>query len=87
MLHKIIYPAQCASSNDGCGEHLKYARMAELVAPIFRDISKSILEETSRSRWEETDRQAIERGEDDGMIIRQAANMSKIGGISANVIC
>ena len=88
MPNKKITSAQDAPGIAGRGDKSKHARAAEIEVPVSRDISKGILEVTPESRREEADRQAIERGEDDGMIVNQsvassANNRRDLNAISA----
>ena len=73
MPNKKITSAQDAPSIAGRGDKSKHARAAEIEVRVSRDISKTALDVTTESRREEADRQAIERGEDDGMIVNQSA--------------
>ena len=76
MPNKNITPAQDAPSIAGRGDKSKHARAAEIEVPVGRGANKTTLEVTTESRREEADRQAIERGEDDGMIVNQSAASS-----------
>ena len=71
MPNKAITRAQGDPSMAGRGDKFKHARGSEIEAPVGGDTSKATLEATTDSHREEADRQAIERGEDDGMIVYQ----------------
>ena len=76
MPNKKITRAQDDPSMAGRGENSKRAHATEIAVPVGRDTSKTTLEVTTKSRPEEADRQAIERGEDDGMIVNQSVASS-----------
>jgi len=76
MLNKEITPAQDDPGMAGRGDKFKQARGAEIEAPVGRDTGKTTLEATTDSHCEEADRKAIERGEDDGMIVNQSVASS-----------
>ena len=76
MAHKKISPAQRAPSKAGPGDKSKDAPAAEVEIPVGRDTSEKTLKVTTESSREDADRQDIERGEDDGMIVHQSATSS-----------
>jgi len=76
MLNKKIIPEHDAPGIAGHGDKSKYARAADIEVPVGRDTSNTTPEVTTESRREEVDRQALERGEDDGMIVNQSVASS-----------
>ena len=89
MPNKKIPATQEALRIAGRGDKSRYARAAATVAPVLAggDTGKATLEVTTESRREESDRQAIERGEEDGLIVNQsvasiAHNRGDLNGIS-----
>jgi hypothetical protein len=76
MPDKKITSAQDAPGIAGRGDKSRHARAAEIEVPVGRHISKTTPGVTPESRREESDRQAIERGEDDGMIVKQSVASS-----------
>jgi len=75
MSHKKFSSAQRAPSRAGPGDKSKDAPTAEVEIPVGGDTSEKTLKVTTESSREDTDRQAIERG-DDGMIVHQGATSS-----------
>ena len=67
MPHRKSFPAQGAADNASQGDKSKPAPAAGSEIPVGRSVSQTALEGTPESRRKEADRQAIERGEDDGM--------------------
>ena len=76
MSHKKYSSAQRASSKAGPGDNSKDASAAEVEFPVGRDASEKTLKVTTESSREDVDRQTIERGEDDRMIVHQSATSS-----------
>ena len=76
MSHKKSSSAQRASSKAGAGDKSKDAPAAEVGIPAGPDASEKTLKVTTESSREDAGRQAIERGEDDGMIVHQSATSS-----------
>jgi hypothetical protein len=76
MPNSKITSIQDASNIAGLGDKSKRVQAAEIVVLVGRDTSKTALEVTTESRREEADRQAIERSEDDGMIVNQSVASS-----------
>ena len=67
MSHKKCSSAQGAPGKASPGDKTKNAPAAAREIPVDRDASQQTLKGTPESRREEDDRQAIERGEDEGM--------------------
>ena len=76
MSQKKFSSAQRAPGKAGPGDKSRDAPAAELEIPVGRDTSEKTLKVTTESSREDADRQAIERGEDDGMIVHQSATSS-----------
>jgi hypothetical protein len=69
MSHKKFSSAQSRQDKTGHSDNSKDAPATVTEFPIDRDASQNPLKWTTESRGEGTDRQAVERGEDEGMIV------------------
>jgi len=86
MSHKKFSSAQRAAGKAGPGDNSGDAPAAEVKIPVGRDTSEKTLKVTTESSREDADRQAIERGEDDGMIVHQSATSSAHNSRDLNAI-
>ena len=86
MFHKKFSSAQRAPGKAGPGDKSKDAPAADVKIPVGRDASEKALKVTTESSREDADRQAIERGEDDGMIVHQSATSSAHNSRDLNAI-
>ena len=86
MSHKNFSSAQRAPGKAGPGDKSKDAPAAEVEIAVGRDTSEKTLKVTTGSSREDADRQAIERGEEDGMIIHQSATSSAHNSRDHNAI-
>ena len=86
MSHKKSSSAQRTPGKAGPGDKSKDAPAAEVEIPVGRDTSEKTLKVTTESSREDADRQAIERGEDDGMIVHQSATSSAHNSRDLNAI-
>ena len=68
------------------GDKSKRVQATDIAVPLGRDTGNTTLEVTTGSRREDADRQAIERGEDDGMSVHQSATSSAHNGRDLNAI-
>jgi hypothetical protein len=76
MSHEQFSSAQDAQNAVGLGDKSRNTRVAETEIPDSQHAVQTKPEGATESRREEADRQAIERGEDDGMIVHQSATTS-----------
>ncbi|MEN8760891.1 MAG: hypothetical protein ABF290_00555 [Thiogranum sp.] len=76
MSQKKFSSAQQTPGKAGPGDKFRDAPVAELELPVARDVSEKTPKVTTESSREDADRQAMERGEEDGMIVHQSATSS-----------
>lgn len=86
MSHKKFSSAQRAPGKAGPGDKSKDAPAADVKIRVGRDTSEKALKVTTESSREDADRQAIERGEDDGVIVHQSATSSAHNSRDLNAI-
>jgi len=72
MSHKKFSSAQGAQGKTGPRDKSRDAPIAVTEIPDGRDARQKTTESITESRREETDHQAIERGENEGMIVHQS---------------
>ena len=84
--HDAIYK-QCQGLRTHAGHHyFKDVPAADVKIPVGRDASEKALKVTTESSREDADRQAIERGEDDGVIVHKSATSSAHNSRDLNAI-
>ena len=76
MSQKKFSSAQRAPGKARPDDKSRDAPAAEVEIPVGRDTSEKTLKVATESSREDADRQDIERGEDDGMIVHQSATSS-----------
>ena len=86
MSDKKVSSAQQAPGKAGPVDKSKDAPAAEVGIPVGRDTSEKTLKVTTESSREDADGQAIERGEDDGMIVHHSATSSAHNSRDLNVL-